>query len=401
MSNILYIPQLSMYDKQTKKLIPEADGNINMMRNTILEWQKNRPSDNFYVLLPSELSNTNKMRAILPDGTKKCYPIFYDNYVVSARINRFNFPMDEFSSLIIKDIKMDLVINDIIELTGNFKQMFKIQFNYEPKIISNIRHLDDNINYSYMYRVIDGIMQSDLVTILSETMKNNIYGQLEDLTNYNLANELFNKIIVFEPSISYNELSKYKAYKGNDKVIITFPGRLAKGEERRTNWDKFIEAILLLREKRQDFEVYFTDPNNSLNNEIIEQKEWTKTIKKDRDTFLDLLAQTDIIVSLMDVEGFGGISIREALLFDCLPVIPKKDEYKKMAQKDYPGFINSPIDVTDLVGALEWAIIKSVMVKKIKRRYIWNKPIDFRDYGKQFTIEEQFKNILPKIEEML
>jgi hypothetical protein len=125
MANILYYPQMSMYDKQTKELLPAADGNINMMRNTILEWKKYRPDDVFYILLPSELNFSDKLAKILPPGTNNAAPLFYDSYVVSARINRFNFPMNEISS-ILKNIKIDLLINDVIELTGNFKQMFRI-----------------------------------------------------------------------------------------------------------------------------------------------------------------------------------------------------------------------------------------------------------------------------------
>ena len=385
MANILYYPQMSMYDKQTKKLLPEADGNINMMRNTINEWKKYRPDDKFFVLIPEGV--------FLPfaiDLKIDCQYFTYKNYVVSARINRFNFPMNEFSS-ILKDYKFDLIINDVIELTSNFKQLFNIEFGYTPKIISNIRHLDDVINHQYMHRVIDGIIQSDLVTILSETMYYKLDQQITLLTG---GHNITNKVVIFEPSISEKEITKYLT---NAKIIdmrkitITFPGRLAKGEERRTNWDKFTTAIWELRKKRQDFEVYFTDPNNAL--EIgTEVSDWTKTIPKDRNAFLNLLHKTDVIVSLMDVEGFGGISIREGLLFGCRPVIPNIHEYKKMAPKGCPYFIKSPIEVDDLVRALERAIRFG---KKNFYRDNWH------NLGKQFTVEEQFKSLLPKIEELL
>jgi hypothetical protein len=384
-----------MYDKQTKLLTPEADGNVNMMRNTILEWQKYRPNDKFYILLPSEVNN--KLGAILPDDTLNCYPLFYDNYVVSARINRFNFPMNEFTFTLksfLKNNKIDLIINDVIELTGNFKQMFKIEFNSTPKIISNIRHLDDNINYSYMYRVIDGIAQSNLITILSESMKNKLYEQVEDLTNYNLAQDLMEKVEVFEPSISETEIESYtKAAKilHEDKVIITFPGRLAKGEEGRTNWDKFMFAIRILSQKRNDFEVYFTDPNNAFDFSD-EKPNNIHTIPKDRHIFLNLLNGTDIVVSLMDIEGFGGISVREALLFNCRPVIPYVHEYKKMVEdKTYPGFVKKPITVNNLVRCLDWAISQGHKPKSPFYSYA----------GKQFTVEEQFLKLLPKLEEIL
>jgi hypothetical protein len=390
MANILYYPQMSMYDKQTKELLPAADGNINMMRNTILEWKKYRPDDVFYILLPSELNFSDKLAKILPPGTNNAAPLFYDSYVVSARINRFNFPMNEISS-ILKNIKIDLLINDVIELTGNFKQMFRIEFNDSPKIISNIRHIDDVLNTSYMFRVLDGIIQSDLVTILSSTMHSKLELQLREMIG--ACKNILDKVKVFEPSISEAELFKYSMnakQKDLNKVIITFPGRLSIGEERRTNWDKFTSAIWKLRQKRQDFEVYFTDPNNALDIGT-EVSQWTKTIPKDRNTFLNLLNKTDIIVSLMDIEGFGGISIREGLLMDCMPIIPMAHEYKKMAPEHYLGYIYDA-EVNQLVDALEWAIYK------VKNR---EKPYDYRAYGKQFTVEEQFKKLLPKVEEVL
>lgn len=394
MANVLYYPQCSMYDKSTKELLPEADGNIAMMRNTILEYKKHRPDDMFYVLLPSELSDRDKMTAILPPGTKNAAPIFYHNYVVSARINRFNFPMKEFKE-ILRYKKIDLIINDVIELTSNFQQMYNIEFGYKPKIISNIRHLDDVINHYYMHRVIDGINQSDMVTILSDTMKDKLLEQIEIILG---ERRYESKIITFEPSISYDELVKYQnnaVAKELDKVIITFPGRLSKGEENRTNWDKFIEVINMLRKKRQDFEVYFTDPNNSINQHYVEAQDWIKTIDKDRHQFLNLLNKTDIIVSLMDVEGFGGISIREGLLMNCMPIIPHVHEYKKMApDENYPGYIDSPIRVNELALALELAIASINQNRQIKK-------YDYNFYGIQFVVEEQFKKLLPKIKEML
>lgn len=396
--NILVYPQLSMYDKQTKKLTPQADGNINMMRNTINEWAKHRPQDKFYILLPSELSFKHVNYFNLLNINADYDALFYDSYVVSARINRFNFPMNEFSS-ILRDIKIDLLINDVIELTPNFKQMFKIEFSYEPLIISNIRHVDNGLTSPYIYNVIAGIKQSDLVTILSESMITNLKDQIHYYgLNKEFINMLFayHKLTVFEPSISLAEIEPYTRnaiIKHLDKPIITFPGRLSIGEESRTNWDKFIDAIIILRQKREDFEVYFTDPNNALDNGVIEQQEWTKSIPKNRNAFLNLLNKTDIVVSLMDIEGFGGISIREALLMDCMPIIPYAHEYKKMApNENYLGYIFDKVTVEQLVDALDWAIMK------VKRK---EKPYDYQAYGKQFTVEEQFKKLLPKIEEML
>jgi glycosyltransferase involved in cell wall biosynthesis len=394
MANVLCYPQMSMYDKVTKELTPSADGNINMLRNTILEWKKHRPDDNFYILLPYELKK--KLGQVLPDGITNCYPLLYHNYVISARINRFNFPMSEFISLL-DNIKIDLILNDVIELTSNFQQLFNIEFGYKPKIISNIRHIDDVVNHYYMHRVLDGIMQSDVVTILSDSMKSKLDKQIQLITGGHVT---ANKVITFEPSISNTEIDEYlmnAKIVDMKKVIITFPGRLSIGEERRTNWDKFIEAINKLRNKRQDFEIYLTDPNSSLNMGLKNSDafgRWVKTIEKDRHQFLKLLNRTDIIVSLMDVEGFGGISIREALLFGCRPVIPYVHEYKKMSPNiDYPGFIvSSPIKVDELVNALD----KSIEFGK-KNFHTDN----WHNMGKQFTVEEQFKKLLPKLEEIL
>lgn len=168
----------------------------------------------------------------------------------------------------------------------------------------------------------------------------------------------------------------------NEKKVITFPGRLSKGEESRTNHDKFQEAIQILREKRQDFEVYLTDPNSAINDF---RPEWVKTIKKDRYEFLNLLDKTDIVVSLMDIQGFGGISIREALLFGCTPIIPYQHEYTKMAPKDYNGFIKDNITVEKLVEKLNWALDNYTFY-------------DFTQNGMQFTVEKQMKNIMNQLE---
>lgn len=398
--NILYNTQMSMYDKQTNKLTPESDGNINMMRNTIIEWNKYFPDDMFHILLPSEVKS--QLSSIMPNGTTYAAPIFYDSYVVSARVNRYNFPMNELSSIIReKNLKFDLLINDVIEISGNFKQMFNINFGYIPKIISNIRHTDESRKSDYIYRVIDGMKNSDITTILSESM---IPRLVEQMYNAGLdgryINGMFDKyrLTPFEPSMSSHSLYKYTRMAKEidlNKAIITFPGRLSPGEEKRTNWDKFQEAILMLREERQDFEIYLTDPNNSMTSELKENLvDWVYTIPKDRDIFLKLLNRTDIITSLMSVEGFGGISIREALVFGCLPVIPNVDEYKKMAPENYPGFVDMPVTADGIKDSLNWAInfVKHVRGKKIHT---------YEDYGSQFSVEEQFKKLLPLIKEAL
>lgn len=387
--NILYIPQLSMYNKRTRGFTPEADGNVNMLRNTINEWHKYYPDDTFIILLPNQEEIYNhKFNFNNADNIHFCY---YDNYVVSSRINRFNFPMKEIYYRLSNYTKPDIIINDVIEIVGNIKQMYKIYDNHEPKIISNIRHLDDETNYSYMYRVIDGIEQSDLVTILSDTMWLNLQEQLEDLVPYYRIEDLMFKVNTFEPSVSFKELLPYMEETNEDEIIITFPGRLSEGEEERTNWDKFIKAIKIVREKRQDFEVYFTDPNNAMADELkVNLKNWIKIIPKNRKKFLNLLNKTDIIVSLMDKEGFGGISPREALLFNCRPIIPYAHEYKKMQSNKYPGFITSPINPKELARALEWAINNG---KKPKQGI-------YSDYGIKFTVERQFKKLLPKLEEL-
>jgi len=385
--NILFIPQLSMYDKITDKFIPQADGNINMLRNTIKEWKQYYNDDKCFVLLPNE-------EEFLTGLNIDANIIYYNNYVVSARINRYNFPLEEIYHNI-KDLKINIIVTDVIELATNLKQMFNIKMGYVPKIISNIRHVDEETNTNYLWRVIDGIYNSDLVTILSQSMKSKLGNQLYGLINPKLLTQILSKIHVFEPSISYFEIELHKEMyekEEQDKAIITFPGRLSVGEENRTNYDKFIVAINNIRGRRQDFEVYFTDPNNSIGiaSKNYSIKNWIKIINKDRKEFLNLLNSTDIVVSLMDIEGFGGISIREALLFNCRPVIPNIHEYKNMADEDYPGFVNSPIEIKDLERALEWAIDSG---KKPKLDV-------YKSFGKKYTIENQFLNIYKKLEDI-
>ena len=387
--NILYVPQISMYDKKTGKLIPEADGNINMMQNFINEWIKYRPNDYFYILLPYELRDWSDK--IYANRTK----LYYDDFVVSARINRFNFPFNDFA-IELGNYRFDLIINDVIELSRNFKAMTNVEFGYNPKLISNIRHVDEvderNADYDYTLRVADGIQCSDYVTILSDSMKDILLRNLENYFDVNFVNEMEDKIEVFEPSISEKELNAYehlaKIYDKNNK-IITFPGRLSDGEEKRTNWDKFFDAVIELRKTRKDFQVYLTDPNNSMNFNL--KHPYINSIDRNRSLFLKLLQQTDIIVSLMDIQGFGGISIREALLFGNMPVIPFKHEYTKMMNEKYEGFIKGDITVEKLVDKLNWALDNCMEFDR-------NIPIK---NGHQFTVESQMQNLMNKVEVIL
>jgi hypothetical protein len=368
-----------MYNKQTKRYTPEADGNINMMRNFINCWKTYRPEDEFFVMMPSDIFNYEPVNLNID-----CQFFAYKNYVISSRINRYNFPMAEFIPILKKWGKFDLVINDVTELARNIKMMFKVELGYEPKILSNLHHIDEELNLDYMFSVADGINCSDYVTILSESMRKMLKEQLDDMFQYYFVGSMMEKINIFEPSVSVKEIdSVIEPYFLEKKgKIITFPGRLSKGEENRTNWDKFMDAIIKLREIRQDFIVCFTDPNNSIKNDL--KLNYIRTIKKNRNDFLEILNSTDIVVSLMDIQGFGGISIREALLSNCLPIIPYKHEYKNMAPPEYNGFIHGEITSEKLVEKLNWSLDQSSLY-------------DIRGYGLKYSIENQMKDLMIKM----
>lgn len=389
--NILYIPQLSMHDKVTGKYIPESDGNLNMMRNFIKEWKKNRPEDNFFVVLPDQI-DTRELNI-------DCKYFLYKNYVVSARINRFNFPMKELSEQFMH-WNFDLVINDIPELSRNIISMFEVLLGQSPKIMSNIHHMDDindtKTKYNYFMRVFDAIECSDYVTILSESMKDMLDKAMMKYFSLGTRIKFMSKVFVFEPSVSHYELSQLKKsfhYKEEDKKIITFPGRLSEGEDKRTNYNTFLNAIYLLREERQDFVVYLTDPNNVLGI-TINTDFWINTINKDRIQFLNLLEQTDIIVSLMAIQGFGGIAIREALQYGCMPVIPFTGEYKKMKPEYYEGFIEGEITVSKIVDVLNFTLNNADYYKQ----YI---SADSIKEASKFTIEYQMPQLLKHMEGVL
>jgi hypothetical protein len=393
--NILYIPQLSMYDKQTGKFLPEADGNINMMRNFINEWHKYRKNDWFYILLPMD----ENIKLYWNDGIKaNRTKLYYKSYVTSARVNRFNFPMDEIKDILIWNnikSKYDLVICDVPELARNIKVMFSVLFGYEPKIISNIRHVDDpsqpKSSYDYTLRLADGIAASDVCTILSESMEDILITELDKYLKGSYNDEIMSKVHIFEPSVRAADLvQKYNTW-WKPKAIITFPGRLSKGEEKRTNWDKFQTAILELRKQRQDFIVYLTDPSNSMTQELKNNlKDWIFTIEKNRTKYLELLYNTDIIVSLMDIQGFGGISIREAIQFGAYPIIPMKDEYCNMQYSFHNGFIEGEITVGKIVESLNYAL------KEFDNPEVFDKNNQIY-IAQRYTIEQQMPKLLEKL----
>lgn len=388
--DILYYPQCSMYDKLRGGFLPQADGNVNMARNFINEWLKHRPEDNFFIILP-KAEGFYDYRIFHEEIKIDATPLYIEEFVVSARINRFNFPTKDIKRVLEKvGIRPKLVITDVIELARNFRALFNVEFGYNPKIISNIRHVDEigderNMEYDYTLRVVDGILASDYTTILSYSMKDLLLKNLLSLLDADLITEIHDRVEVFEPSISWKELDQYKQTYIADphNKIITFPGRLNKGEERRTNWDVFQHAIMKLRQERQDFTVYLTDPNNSMTEELKESLiTWVRTIDKDREQFLTLLNQTSVIVSLMNIQGFGGISIREGLLMGNTPVIPYNQEYIRMAPSNHKGFIKGEITIDKLVDAMNWAL---------------DNYVDLSNYAMQFSIETQMKDLITKI----
>jgi hypothetical protein len=377
---ILYVLQQSVYNNDGKWI--SADSNINMGIGIIKELVK-KTDWSIYVLIGKleDFADIQSYDELLSHPQVHFIPY---NFPVDAFLNRQHFSVFDFDKLMKSLPKIDIIWNNIVEVTRNIKT-YLFYKKIPAKIISSCYWLDcPEINepkvdksISYQWRQFDGFLCSDLVSFTCLSTYQAFLGNSPKVFNSFDMMSILDKHTVWDFGYSSDELNKAKKEKipfELNKKTVLFLNRLSGINY--THHEEFIEAVNLLSNQRQDFNVIFTNPSQKINWTELKQKVKNLFIWKEspltRDEYIELLWRGDISVHLYDIERMGGCANTESIYCDNIAIMPGIYEYKRRGGINYPFYLNLPFNATEIAekinNSLDSNFIGSSAHSKMKYR---------------------------------
>ena len=374
--NILYILQQSIYNSSGQWL--SSDSNINMFLDLTAELYEKEPKIVFYCLIApiEDFADIKSYTEIYNKPNVKFIPY---NFPVDAFTNRYNFDPKQFMQAWNKACflagerkdwaskhergKIDLVWNNIIELTRNIKTALWpyhdaknipiISCNYwldAPCISQN--KVDKAISYDW--RQFDGAECSDLVAFTCESTKQAWYDNALLKFGMPYITKILNKSTIWD--FGYKQSNIITNNKRFEIPTILFLNRLSGIGY--THHEEFIKAVNSLYEKRQDFQVFFTNPSQKVSTEwLVKNVKPYKHVMETpltRDQYFQLLSKSHISCNLFKIELYGGCSHREAVASGLIPITPNLYEYARIQGDDYNYYCKD--DFSDLEKVLSKVI---------------------------------------------
>jgi len=345
--NILYILQQSIYNNNGKWLT--GDSNIQMMRGVLRELIK-KTDWNFYVLIADikDFANIKSYKEIFEH--KRVHFIPYD-FPINAFLLRQNFNVNSFDSLFKKLPKIDIVWNNISEISRNIKTFLKYYVGRDIKLITCCYWLDTPMikgqekidkTVSYDWRQFDGFECSDLVVFTCKSTLKAFIKNAKRKFNNNFINKILKKSTIWDFGYSIKELNENKTKNKFTKKTIMFLNRLS--DINYTHHKEFIVAVNKLSKKREDFNVVFTNPSMKIKFEDLEKNVRNiylySTNSLTRKKYIELLWRGCISVHLYTKELYGGCASREAIECNNIIITPKVYEYRRILGEDYDFYIS-------------------------------------------------------------
>jgi len=361
--NILYILQQSVYDKEGKWTT--ADSNINMMVGILRELSKKRKKWKFYVLI-DKLKKFRDLKSYLDLIEAENVKFVPFSFFVNAFLNRYNFCVREFEKVARSIGKIDVIWNNITEFTRNIKTYFYFRQGYLPKFITCCYWLDlPYLNQSkvprevtYFWRQFDGFECSDLCVFTCKSTLEAFKNHLILLFRDTFLSDLNLKTTIWDFGYSKDEILKYKPKEREipNKKTILFLNRLSKINY--THHIEFIEAIKILKSRRNDFQVVFTNPSMKVSFKYLKRVVPNLFVYKEdvltREEYVKLLWQGDISVHLFEKELYGGCSFREAIEANNIPITLPIYEYARILGKSYPFYLKNitPQEIANVLNTV-------------------------------------------------
>jgi hypothetical protein len=288
---------------------------------------------------------------------------------------RQDFNSKEFDDIFKNKLpKIDIIWNNITEISRNIKTYLKYSLRQDIKIITCCYWLDlleigeskVDKDVSYQWRQFDGFECADLVMFTCQSTKKGWIENSKKIFNKKFINRILEKSTVWDFGYSVNELDEYATEKKFDKKTILFLNRLS--ETNYTHHNDFINAINRLSKIRNDFQVVFTNPSMKISFKDLKSNVKNLYMYSDkslnRKQYIELLWRADISIHLYTKERYGGCANVEAIHCDNIAIMPNVFEYKRRGGNSYQYFINKKIDINEIVDKLNKALDSSFINSK-------------------------------------
>ena len=340
MRSILWITQPSMRSYKTKKYLLLSDGPMIRTRNIIKELLKHEKYK-IYLVVPQkeQIEDLKEYKELFSDFKIKLsliefIPIWYP---YTVQLSRFNFDLKTIENMLGKIINnVDLIINEISELTLNYKVWLKVYNHKNVPIISYTGHfsrLSENKEYNidFYLRQIDGYLASDKFVINKKSNLNTFKKTINHLYKNELINTCKNKFYLWDYGISTEELDGYKTKEKFGKLTIFFISRLS--DNLRTKGKLFIDYINDLYQKNNTFQVIFANVNDAMDWDYLKRNVKPIYIYKQggltRKEYIELLYKSDIVPILYNTDEIFSLGEYEAYYTGNI-IIHKLDELEKI-----------------------------------------------------------------------
>lgn len=363
MVNILYILQQSIYNKDGKWLT--ADSNINMMVGIVNQLTKYNPDLHFYVLIDSieNFADLNSYDEIMKDPQVHFIPY---PFVVDAFLNRQQFDVESFDVIFKHLPHIDIVWSNITEQSRNIKTYLHYK-KYDAKLITCCYWLDTPMigepkvpeEISYMWRQFDGMECSDLCVFTCESTKKAFFENAKKVFAKSFIKKIESKSTVWDFGFSETEALQYFTNEKFDKKTILFLNRLS--DINYTHHEEFIGAVNRLYEKRQDFQVIFTNPSQKADWEGLKKLVkplyiYNEGMPLTREEYFNLLWKADISFHGFTLERMGGCASVESMFCENVVVMPKIFEYAHRGGQNYPYFCDNNVSSRSIMQKLNLAL---------------------------------------------
>jgi hypothetical protein len=359
--NILYILQQSIYGNDNKW--KSSDSNINMMVGIFTELLK-KTDWNFYILI-APIENFSDIKSYDELIKNDRINFISYNFPINAFLNRQHFNIFEFDIIFKKLPKIDIIWNNITELSRNIKT-YLFNEKQNSKLITTCYWMDTpeinepkiDSSISYQYRQFDGYECSDLCIFTCKSTKNAFFANAKLIFKKNKIKLIKNKSVIWDFGFSKNEANKYKINEKFEKTTILFLNRLSGINY--THHEEFIKAINYLYEERKDFQVIFTNPSGKYSWKDLKEKINPLYIYKEeilsREEYFNLLWKADISFHGYIVERMGGCANTESIYCNNITIMPRIFEYARRGGIFYPFYINKKINYINIKNKLNKAL---------------------------------------------
>ena len=393
-TQIMYYLQPSVNDGDKWCLL--ADSNTNMMRGLINELIDY--SVRFSIVLPKleDCAEMESYRELFPE---------WDDVTFHNRSNKLEFyprsgPVDanEFryywDQQMASDLKVWLdayegcdkvVWSNIPELTGNILQQVRPAKGapHEAVVINSCYFLDSPVHPKTgvdkplvdkainWWRQVEGAYRADIAGFCCDGNRFQFFEGVQTTHSNDIVEEITKKSAVFRFGYSEIELDSINAgdiangakqyikkqLKG--RKLIVFPNRITEPDY--TNGQVFLEAMSHLDVNQYMF--YATNPGEKYVTHKALEEQYPNYLRlvhgtPSREEYVAVLAMADMHASLFVEEANGGCACREAIHLGSMPLMPYANEYTRLTNADYPGYIDysgttvKPTDIVDAVMAL-------------------------------------------------